>query len=1070
MQPMGHGSDGVAGLDGLMDRFPPEAIGVLLDNVSDVILWYDRGGILLWASPSLERVFGWRPADVIGTPFRAGSPEVQAQEDRVMVDAARRQRAEQAYRTSVQCPDGSVRAADAAVRFVRAENGSVDSIVVVVRDTTAEAEADEALARSERRYRTYAENSSDVVYECDREGTLQWVSPSVHDVLGWQPEQVRGMRAAELVHADDYDVLRSLRGRVLAGTDHADAVVRCRDAGGSFLQMLVRARSVVDDDGNVTGLVGGVRDVDELIRSRQEADANRRMLQATLDSLMDPHVVLMAVRAPDGTIVDFEYSAANTAACEYLRRTHDELIGTRLLRLLPGHSGALLLDRFVHVIQTGEPMVLDDFSDSLALFGGRQRWHDVRAVRMGDAISCAWRDVTDRHADAAALAASERRYRLIAENASDVVFLFDADGVVQWVSPSVTDLLGWRVDEFIGVTPGDLVHPDDLSRVNEIRQGVGVGDAAEDDVCRLRCADGSYRYLSVSARPVLDAEGNVTGGVTSLRDVDDLVRSRRAAEESETKYRLLAEYSSDLVFQSVPDGQMQWLSPSVADVLGWSPEELVGKNFTDFVNPDDLPAAQKALKSARTNTAYNYQARFLTKGGAYRWFDVTACPVAGDDGTVRSIVGGARDIEAEVIARAALEHALRHDPLTGLATHAAVSARLETLLARAVPGRREVGVLCAGVDGLGDVVSALTHSGGDQILATAAARIVEAVGDPDLVGRGSGNEYFVLVPELASAADAGMMARMMREEVRSPITVGGQKLDLSIGVGIATGRRGDDPERLLLDATLARQQAMASGRDRDAFADPALAVEAGKRLSTEAAIRQGLQAGRFVPWYQPVVALPSGETVGYEALVRWLREDGSVTSPADYFPVAEASGLVVEIDLTVLEQAVAALAKLPAPITIAVNASAASLANPDYARAVTGALARYGVDPARLHLEVVETTLVTLDGQVQSTIIELAELGIPWYVDDFGTGYSSISHLRDLPVTGLKLDQSFTAELPTGAKSRQLAAALAGIAANLRLDTVAEGVETRQQATLLAAQGWVHAQGWLFGRPTPLNP
>lgn len=390
-------------------------------------------------------------------------------------------------------------------------------------------------------------------------------------------------------------------------------------------------------------------------------------------------------------------------------------------------------------------------------------------------------------------------------------------------------------------------------------------------------------------------------------------------------------------------------------------------------------------------------------------------------------------------------------------------------LAERAPGH-QVGVLCVGVDSLKSVNEALTHAAGDQVMVAIADRLATVEGNPSQLARGSGDEFWVLVPDMVSGADAGAIAEQLRLAAHGPVMIGARSFEPTVSVGIASGGPDAHADELLRDAALAMRRAKDNGRDRIEFSQAKFAQEAQHRVDVEDGIRIGLRSGQFVPWYQPVVNLADGEVVGYEALVRWVRPCGSVVSPADFLPVAERTSLMSDLDRAVLQQSVALLKKLPAPAHVAVNVSANTLAREDYAHWVREALSHIGADPTRLHVEVTETALLSVTNRVDAMMRDLADFGIGWYVDDFGTGYSSIAHLRELPISGLKLDLSFAAGIGSGDRpSEHIAAALAGLAVALDLDTVAEGVETPEVSAILNAQGWKHAQGWLFGHPAPLT-
>jgi EAL domain-containing protein (putative c-di-GMP-specific phosphodiesterase class I) len=293
-------------------------------------------------------------------------------------------------------------------------------------------------------------------------------------------------------------------------------------------------------------------------------------------------------------------------------------------------------------------------------------------------------------------------------------------------------------------------------------------------------------------------------------------------------------------------------------------------------------------------------------------------------------------------------------------------------------------------------------------------------------------------------------------------------MTISVGIATASPHEDLDPERMLRDAGLAMTRAKELGGDRSAYVDPELSAQAARRLNREGEIRDGLAAGRFEAWLQPIVALDDGTIDGYEALCRWVREDGSIVPPFDFLPLAERTGLIVELDRAVLDRTLSIMHLLPATRTVALNLAAMTMRRPELPAMVLDALARHDVDPRRLHLEVTETALLEDITAVRAHMTALADEGIRWYVDDFGTGYSSISHLRDLPITGLKLDRSFTFGVAEGdRRCIDLSQALVGLARGLGLDGVAEGVETESVARTLAAHGWRHGQGWLYGKAAP---
>jgi diguanylate cyclase (GGDEF)-like protein/PAS domain S-box-containing protein len=594
--------------------------------------------------------------------------------------------------------------------------------------------------------------------------------------------------------------------------------------------------------------------------------------------------------------------------------------------------------------------------------------------------------------------------------------------------------------------------------------------AGIDSVPRVRYRwvrpDGSSHWVEAHGTRMPDPDRDDLF-IISIRDVDAEVVAETALREREERFRLLAENASDVVWQVAPDGTIEWASPSVIAVLGHQPADLVGHPMLDFMYPDDIAEGAPARDAAMTGKATSGEVRLLSAEGTARWMAFTIRPVPRPSGLAR--IATFRDIEQEYLTRRDLEFARGHDSLTGLRTRQVLAPELDEVLA-GLPEDRYAAVLCIGVDGLKSVNDALTHYAGDLLLSTIASRLTALIADEGSVARGTGDEFIVVLDDLADPGDAGIVADRILVAMREPVRALRELLLPTVSIGIATSPRGGSSGRLLADSAVALRQSKDAGRDRYTFLDPDLAVRLQGRLALERRIRDGLATGAFQAWLQPVVSLADARLIGYEALARWAG-DGDPLSPADFIPAAERTGLIRELDLAIIEQSLVHLTALPPDIFVSVNASAVSLQSPEYLDQVVELISELCVDPSRVHLEVTETTILELESDVREAMTRLADLGVRWYVDDFGTGFSSISHLRSLPIAGLKLDLSFTRGIREGdLTSVHLAKGLFGLAEGLGLHTIAEGVETDVEAMVLASQGWEGGQGWLYGRPAPFEP
>jgi diguanylate cyclase (GGDEF)-like protein/PAS domain S-box-containing protein len=372
------------------------------------------------------------------------------------------------------------------------------------------------LRDSERHYRMLAENASDVVFRANLEGVTEWISTSVTAITGWPPEVFINRSFRPFVHPDDVPRLRQADAAFARGERQVFRL-RVRRAYGDYHWVEVNGRGAVDAAGAVVAILGSWRNIQAEMEAEAMGARMRSRLATTLDSLLDPHVVLQACRDANGTIVDFTYIEANQAACRYNLLSHEQLIGRTVMNLLPAHGATGLLAMYSQVVETGEALLLDDFVYPHD-FLGKARHYDIRAVPLGDELSYTWRDVSDRVETQQRLADSEEEYRLLAMNASDVVVRLRDDRIL-WVSPSLTTALGWQTEEWIGRHVTGLLHPDDHADYDIEGQALGRGDTIVSRH-RFRAREGTWHWVELHAGPYRDRENRIDGVVATFRIVD----------------------------------------------------------------------------------------------------------------------------------------------------------------------------------------------------------------------------------------------------------------------------------------------------------------------------------------------------------------------------------------------------------------------------------------------------------------------------------------------------------------------------------------------------------------------
>jgi diguanylate cyclase (GGDEF)-like protein/PAS domain S-box-containing protein len=715
----------------------------------------------------------------------------------------------------------SATASDAMVsdaQAMRQEIGRLERKIVRERAARKQAESlieekSRELWASGERYRLLAENASDVVFQLTLDNSFAWVSTSVQDVLGWEAADLLGRSAVDFVHPDDVGLVAQATENPDDGVASVDEF-RFRCADGQYLWMSGRARELTGEAAAVTGRVVALRDVDELVTARLARRADRLRLKATLDSLLDPHVLLVAVRDETGRITDFIYESANDAACDYMRMSREQLEGARLLELLPGQAGSGMLAMYADAVESGRPLVLDDYAYPHEILQDERRY-DIRAVRVGDALSFTWRDVTARFAEVQATAEREREYRLLAENAGDVV-VRSRNGIALWISPSATEVLGWDPDALIGTDLTELIHPDERALIAGARERLGIGETSRLRY-RIRTRPGPYLWVQSNTRIWVGEDGRQDGTVAALRDIDDEVIALHALRASEERYRLLADNSSDVVMHA-RDGLILWVSSSLTDTLGWQPDEWIGRHLDEFIHVDDMALLLETRTAIHSGATIVERFRCRGKGADYHWIEMHARPYLDEDGEPDGAAVSFRTVDAEVRTESELERRALFDDLTGLINRKGMLDRFEAILAdQRRPGVFPAAIFCD-IDDFKSVNDTYGHAIGDELLRCFAARVTDSVRSSDMVARVGGDEVVVILSGVHDLKEAGDVAEKIRRAVREPIPIDtgtlGATLTATASIGVTLARPGDQVDDVLARADTAMYRAKQGGRDR----------------------------------------------------------------------------------------------------------------------------------------------------------------------------------------------------------------------------------------------------------------
>jgi diguanylate cyclase (GGDEF)-like protein/PAS domain S-box-containing protein len=649
-------------------------------------------------------------------------------------------------------------------------------------------------------------------------------------------------------------------------------------------------------------------------------------------ALVDAAVVWRPQRNAAGHVVDFIYEDVNDSACAAQDLTREELVGHRVTEVLSHEMATALIDTARMVLDDGTPLMLRDFAHTPSVVQSPDVRFDIRVVPVDGVIGFTWRVSGPRQVAAVALAESERRYRLLAENATDIVYQTGSNGCFTWISPSIERVLGWKPEELLGTSALDLVVESDRDAAATTRDAVYSGAVLSGYECRFMTADGGTRWMAARGRATSDADGIPNGTIVGLRDVEAEATMRQQLRASEARFRLLAEHSSDIVLLVTdegviewasptanhevvvgnngwdlvhPDdratadrllheaaasgeirgpvnlrvldidryvwmsatghgisapgvrsqavvalrnvdaqvreheqleqsesryrllvenatdavahsrgGEILWVSPGVADMLGWQPADWVGRRVDDYVHPDDLHLVLDARTHLDASPPATLRFRMRAQDGRYHWVETHVRPYVDQHGKVDGVAVSFRVVDSEVAAERELERRARYDELTGLLNRKEALDRLEQLRGRAFQVGHEVAILFCDLDRFKDINDRYGHAAGDELLRVTAGRLRSNTRQCDLVARLGGDELLVVLDGVHDLDEAKRVAEKLRRHVAEPIAFGDQRLAATVSVGVTVARPGEHVDVVIARADAALYEAKHSGRDQ----------------------------------------------------------------------------------------------------------------------------------------------------------------------------------------------------------------------------------------------------------------
>ncbi|HUF83747.1 MAG TPA: bifunctional diguanylate cyclase/phosphodiesterase [Acidimicrobiia bacterium] len=1088
-----------------------ERFRALVQNSSDMVVVLDPAGAISYTSPSLERVLEHPDGSLIGrSAFELVHPHDRESATEALARAFSDPDWYDIVEVRVAHADGSWRDVE-LVGSNLLDDPAVGGLVVNARDVTDRRQAEEALHRTDERFRALAQNASDMITVLDPEGRTLYASPSAARVMGYPDGWGLGDEHFDLVHPDDLDeVARVFAEAAKAPGPGPTTQVRVRAADGSWRWIETVTNNLIDEPA-VGGIVVTARDVTEQRAAEEAVRESEERFRALVQHASD----VIAVLDGDGTL-------------RYASPSVQRLFGFPYGRWF-GHSALDL----VHPDDV--PMAMEALAEAAAQPGAEAHlelrlahadgsWRNVEIIGSNHLEDPAVaglvlniRDVTERTRAEEARRESEQRYRAIVEDQTELICRYQGDGTLTFVNDAYARYFGGTVEELVGVNWLELLPDEGRAKAEAMLAGLDAEHPVRVHEQHVVIPDGRTRWQQWTNRLVLDDNGDIGEYQAVGRDVTEKWTAEALVVEQARILELIAQGAAldDILTDvcrvvenhapgatcsvllldeggtvlrhgaapSLPQSYLDGLADGVevgpnAGSCGTAAHRADRVVVTDIMSDPLWDDFRELAMSHDLRACWSTPVTSSADGRVLGTFAIYYREPRAPSAEHVQLVDLMVHLTTIAIERKANESRLayqaHHDPLTGLPNRMLFLEFLVLALARSRRVHSRVAVLFLDLDRFKFVNDSLGHDAGDELLVALGDRLRSALRPGDTVARFGGDEFVVLCEDLAgreARRQAVDVADRLLDVICPPFQTDAGDQFLSASIGIAIAKNGDErPEELLRDSDAAMYRAKERGKGRWEVFDDAMRASALERLEIENALHRAVDRREFRVVYQPVVALSDRRCVGAEALVRWQHPTRGLLPPGEFVDLAEESGLIVPVGKWVLEEACDQAAKWETEgdigdFVVSVNLSARQLAHSDTPAYVAAALAQSGIDPARLSLEITESVLMDDAESTMGAITALRNLGVGFSIDDFGTGYSSLGYLKRFPVDSVKVDRSFVSGLGSNPEDTAIVAAVVSLGHALGLTVVAEGVETERQLEELVALGCDTAQGFYFAEP-----
>ncbi len=1025
----------------------------LVNTIPDMIWLKDINGVYLGCNPTFERFFGAKEDQIIGkTDYDFVNPELAdlfRLNDKVAIEA----NAPSMNEEWITFADDGHEALNETIKVPMLDkSGEVIGILGISHDITERKNIESALFESKENLRLFIDHAPVALAMFDNQMrylavSRRWLSDyrlEGIDVLGQSHYEVFPEITEDLKEIH----LRALNGEIIKNDN--GRFVRL-DGSVQWLKWEVRPWYKTD------GSIGGIALFSEDITALKQSESHYR-------TLFERTGTCIAVIERDGTI-----SLMNEQFSELSEVSKEELIGSSFFNLIDETDKERM--REYHALRSVDSSLPNHYEFNFVNAKGRKGIAEIHAVYLSDTkqtiVSVI--DITEQKKAQTALIENERFLNASQSIAKIGSYMIDMQSLEFTTSETMDQIFDIDKDykhNFEGWT--ELIHPDDRLRMNEYF----INEVAT----KHQSFDKEYRIVSPSSKEVKWVHG--LGKLEFQEDgtlvrmfgtIQDITKSKQMVA-SLHKLSLAVEQSPNAIVITDTDGNIEYVNTEFTRNTGYSPDEVIGEN------PRILQSHQTA------SSTYDDMWEHLTKGEIWKGELINQrkdksvyiesaiiAPVKEEDGKVTNYIAIKEDITNKKRAEEYIENLAHFDQLTGLANRTLLNDRVSYLLGMAKRTQKHFTVMFLDLDHFKNINDSLGHTLGDKVLIETAKRIKGLIRVEDTVARLGGDEFILIFPETDSNAAIHVATKLI-EEISKPSIIELHELTITPSIGIAIyPDDGEDFDTLLKNADTAMYKVKNDSRNNFHFFTQEMQKNSARNLELSNALRHALKRGELELYYQPQIAIEDGRVIGAEALLRWNHPVLGMISPAEFIPIAEDSGQIIEIGTWVLRTALLEMKRWIEsgfdPLIVAVNISAIQFKQPNFSKLIIDALQEIEVPHKCLELELTEAVAMHNPKTVITIMNQLHDLGIRMSIDDFGTGYSSLSYLKQFKVYKLKIDQSFIHDIATDGDDRSIVSAIIDMANNLGLQTIAEGVETAEQLSFLRLHGCNEIQGYYFSKP-----